>query len=472
MKKVLIGLLVVVMVLSLTACSQELADLMGKMSNNVYGIPADTSAADEAASKVSNSTSVEKDEDGNYVATVDFEAAASITSSISTIKDSPAKTESLLTQLSSPVVADDATDEEKAAVVTALSNQIDTILGDISKIEGVEESLVNEVTSALNDVKSSISDNPTKAELVTVAVLSEMATTVAQAKDADEALIAKGLEAYDTLKVISEVSSINVFGDLDINSLIGSLSKDISRDDEEENKFNPAILSKTVNKILGMLCTDEKFDSAKYKSFIFQASAIKSSVDLLTQGYFGNVNYLTSDLTKLNAKGFTLTVDDLVLYIVCSIFSELDKLGTTVESESNPVYLTPVVLGQLIDLNYGVLSNLAGSDLKHDFVLPEDPSTILTTLGLIDSNIDGKGISEESMVGESAGDIIGNIMKEIGDDAKAVIANPVNTMFCKDAPVMIRTIAAMFVESDWTSVLKTIGAKNGTIQELLANKKN
>ena len=98
MKKILLGLLVIAMVLALTACSQEtyskLAENMGKMGNNVYGISANMTDVNNATETVSASVSVQKDESGAITgATIDFSAAAKITESVASIKDSEQKTE-------------------------------------------------------------------------------------------------------------------------------------------------------------------------------------------------------------------------------------------------------------------------------------------------------------------------------------------------------------------------------------------
>ena len=78
MKKILLGLLVIAMALALTACSQEtyskLAENMGKMSENVYGIEANMADVDNATEAVSASVSIK--DDGS--AEIDFTAAAKI----------------------------------------------------------------------------------------------------------------------------------------------------------------------------------------------------------------------------------------------------------------------------------------------------------------------------------------------------------------------------------------------------------
>ena len=129
MKKILLGLLIVALVLGLTACSpesyKELAEKMGGMKDNVFGIEANMADVNNATETVSASVAVQKDESGNVTgATIDFAAAAKISESVATIKDSEQKTEALKEELAKPVAA---TEEEQTAIQTALQNQADTL---------------------------------------------------------------------------------------------------------------------------------------------------------------------------------------------------------------------------------------------------------------------------------------------------------------------------------------------------------
>ena len=437
MKKVLIGLLVVVMVLSLTACSQELANLMGKMSNNVYGIPADTSAADAAAANVDNA--VEKDEDGNV--TVSLSTAAAITTSISEIKDSPAKTEALKSQLSETVAS---TPEEGAAVKDAIVAAAADAATALADAVGDNE-IVAEIQNTLNNIASSISDNPTKAELATVAVLSEVATTAANvAKSGAEnlseeevnALVNQGLAAYDTLVIVTEVANIDVLGDLDIASLLSSVSKDVSRADD--NQFNTSLFKPLVAKILGMVTKDGKFNEAKYKSFIFQAKAIKAAMDTIALAYSEADPNLILD-KKIDCG---LTVDDLGLYLVSSILVEADKLGGDAWRTFAEEY---------VNANYDALASLGDVEFKDT-----SDENFYAAMLVIDTNVDG---SLTSVTKET-------ILEELGNDMKYAIANQTQSVFTADIFNILRTAAVIIVDAEYKGIL-SLGDGDGTITGLL-----
>lgn len=437
MKKVLIGLLVVVMVLSLTACSQELANLMGKMSNNVYGIPADTSAADAAAANVDNA--VEKDEDGNV--TVSLSTAAAITTSISEIKDSPAKTEALKSQLSETVAS---TPEEGAAVKDAIVAAAADAATALADAVGDNE-IVAEIQNTLNNIASSISDNPTKAELATVAVLSEVATTAANvAKSGAEnlseedvnALVNQGLAAYDTLVIVTEVANIDVLGDLDIASLLSSVSKDVSRADD--NQFNTSLFKPLVAKVLGMVTTNEELDVAKYKSFILQSKAIKAAMDTIALAYSEADPNLILD-KKIDCG---LTIDSLGLYIVTSLFVEADKLGGEAWCTFAEEY---------VNANYDALASLGDVEFKDT-----SDEKFYAAMVAIDTNVDG---SLSSVTKET-------ILEELGNDMKYAIANQTQSVFTADIFNILRTAAVIIVDAEYKGIL-SLGDGDGTITGLL-----
>ena len=443
MKKVLIGLLVVVMVLSLTSCSQELADLMGKMSNNVWGIEADTSAADEATANVDNA--VEKDEDGNV--TVSLSTAAAITTSISEIKDSPAKTEALKSQLSETVAS---TPEEGAAVKTAITTAITEAAASI-ETAAQSNTVVAELYTALTNVEASLSENPTKAELATVAILSEVASTVAEVATASEApseaqlnaYLEQGLAAYDTLVVVSEVANIDVIGDIDVASLLSGLSKDVSR--AEDDGFDYSIFKGSMAKILNMVTTDKKFDTKKYNSFMLQATAIKKSMDLAV------TKFVAENPDDILKKGIDIgfTIDDLGLYLVSSIFVEARTLGGAAWDTFAQAY---------VDANYDAIVSF-GKDAEFKDV---EGFVFLTAMATIDSKIDGS-LSEASNPDRTKD----SILAELGNDMKYALANQTKFQFTADVFNILRTAAVILVDAEYTGLLKMNGG-DGTITGLLS----
>ena len=354
MKKILLGLLVIAMALALTACSQEtyskLAENMGKMGENVYGIEANMSDVNNATETVSASVAVQKDESGNVTgATINFEAAAKITESVASIKDSEQKTEALKQELAKPVAA---TAEEQTAIQTALEAKKTEMADQIAAVDttGLSDSQ-KEVLQSIQDTISSItiSENPTMAELTTVAVLSEMAATVKTVATSDtstyygeEGLTEQGLavadsalSSLDTLKMTSEVAGMDLLGDVDIMALISSINGGSNEDSDDSKGINPEVMPylagfkgpiATIAKLVTNPTT-KQFDEAKYNSLVAQAKAIKMSYDLLSAIYVKPATIADVDEALKAKTNHGLIVDDLIRYLVSVIFVSIDNAG-------------------------------------------------------------------------------------------------------------------------------------------------
>ena len=350
MKKILLGRLVIARALALTACSQEtyskLAENMGKLSENVYNIEANSHNVNEATATISGSVSI--NEDGT--AKIEFSEAAKITESIAVIKDSKTNTAKLKEELAKPV----ASEENKAAVQTALQNQADTLAkqfedlieaqataAEEDKLTEEQVELITTVQEALSSI--TISDNPTMAELTTVAVLSEMAATVQTVATSDtstyvgdEGLTEAGmavadsaLASLDTLKMTSEVAGMDLLGDVDIMTLISSMTGGSKAINAEVLKYLAGFKAPiaTIAKLVTNPET-KQFDPAKYNSLVAQAKAIKMSYDLLSALYVKPATI--ADVDEMIAKtttGHDLIIDDLIRYIVALTFVSIDKVG-------------------------------------------------------------------------------------------------------------------------------------------------
>ena len=348
MKKILLGLLITALVLGLTSCApesyKEMAEKMGKMSENVYGITANMAEVDNATAAVSASVAVQKDENGAVTgATIDFAAAAKITESVASIKDSEQKTEALKTELAKPVASSEA---EQTAVKTALTakktEMVETIAAiDTSALNDSQKEVIQSIQDTISSIQ--ISDNPTMAELTTVAVLSEMATTVQTvATAADPSVYVSGeglteaglaiadtaLSSLDTLKMTSEVAGMNLLGDVDIMDLMSSLTGGSKGINPEVQPYLVAFKAPvaTITSLITSKNEEGKyvFDGKKYDAVVAQARAIKMSYDLLSALYVKPATIEDIDAVLSKKMNHGLVVDDLVRYIVALTFVSID----------------------------------------------------------------------------------------------------------------------------------------------------
>ncbi len=394
MKKGILVLIVVALVLGLTSCSQDvyskLGDIMGKMGNNVYGISANMAQVQAATESLSGSVS----DDGS----VDLDKAAGIISAVAGVKNSAQKTAALKEELAKPVTEDADT---AAAVRTELKGKLSAVARDldvaISAASGEQKQLLEDVQAALNALKDGISETPTMAELATVAVLNEMAKTASDVAEKDpSALLDEGglteegmaiaesaLGSLDTLKVVSEVANIDLLGDLNITALLGSLSRDVSRDSDDEAKFMAAV-QVSVSKIFNLMTENGAFNENRYNSFIAQCKAIKSCYDLAAAPYTTGVAKLEALDDKLEALDDKLealdailsknvdlrfTIEDLVSYVVVSAFAEVDKLA----SDAAKTFVS-----EFVTVNKDALENFGSSV---EFKLPNTDALVNAVFG-------------------------------------------------------------------------------------------
>jgi len=372
-KKVLIGALAVMLALAMVSCSLDeyakLGDLMGKMGSNVYGITPNMQDVAAATESLSNAVTVTKDETGAIKVEVKLVDSTELISSVATIKDSTQKTQELKKQLAEPI----STDAEVAkAVQEALQKEVkkvtddvlDTIDAETVKNDTVKQA-VESVKKALDQITDGISENPTKADLATVSIVNDLATTVAviaknednKYMDADgnaktdEILKAadKALSALDTLKVTSEAAELDILKDFDLSSLLSggsssaasgvkSASKASSLDEETLDK----LLDNATESFIKMVSKNGKFDETRYKKCIFQLRAIRTAYEmtslLATTGVnakddFAFVDALLEGKNIVNLKRFS--INDAVLYFSALVFTEYDNLYKVKDANGN-----------------------------------------------------------------------------------------------------------------------------------------
>ena len=363
--KVLIVALTVLLVIGMVSCSMDeyakLGEAMGKMGSNVYGIEPNMQEVNETTKKFDNK--VTKNEAGDVeVKLVD---PADLISSVAEIKNSTKKTEELKKQLDEPLAKDGVSGEE---IQQSLQSTMENIISDtkvendvLAKADDKVKSAYESVTNALNDIKDSISDNPTKADLATVSIVNDLANTVKniaenpeQYNNADgeldtEKIIEdanKALQALDALKVTSTAADLDILKDFNLASLFsssGSGSKALS-DDSSSPKDEDAMrkfMFSAIDSFTKMVSVDGKFDEVKYNRFIFQMRAIRTAYEttawLVTPSLAEGEDQFAVVDAIINGKNIigldSFSANDLVLYAASVVFTECNKLPVKDVSE-------------------------------------------------------------------------------------------------------------------------------------------
>lgn len=363
--KVLIGALTVLLVIGMVSCSMDeyakLGEAMGKMGNNVYGIEPNMQEVNETTKKFDDK--VTKNEAGDVV--VELVKPDVLISSVAEIKNSTKKTEELKKQLDEPLAKDGVSGED---IQQSLKSTMDDIIAamdvDSSVLASADDkvkSAYDSVTNALNDIKESISDNPTKADLAAVSIVNDLANTVKniaenpdQYNKADgeldtEKIIEdanKALQALDALKVTSTAADLDILKDFNLASLFsssGSGSKALS-DDSSSPKDEDAMrkfMFSAIDSFTKMVSVDGKFDEVKYNRFIFQMRAIRTAYEttawLVTPSLAKGEDQFAVVDAIINGKNIigldSFSANDLVLYAASVVFTECNKLPVKNGSE-------------------------------------------------------------------------------------------------------------------------------------------
>ena len=450
MKKIALGLLVIAMFLCLTACSQDqyakLGELMGKMSTNVYGLKPDMKDVDAATDKVDDTVTV--DEKGAVTVEVKSEDAKSIVDSVIAVKDSSSKREALQESLDEPILGKYATEQQKAEVKSQLTAQATGSKIDTTSIPESKKDIAEAVNDALDLVESSLSENPTKAELATFATIK----TLADAVKGDEAGFAEaGKKAIDALTITAEAAGIDLFADADITDLINNITgRDISRDGDEEDlsKWLPVVSRSVASVIRCMTDSDGKFSDQRYSKFILECRAIKAAFEIMAKAYSvpGNIDgILDKDIDC------GLTIESLGKYVMALLFVEMHDLSTDLLTED--VTIVPFI-GKYVDGNYDALTDLANkynelddptaegspyyADLEHALI------TIANRIGII--TIEYQDFDK----------VIEEVRKAFGDPLRlyGVAYNALSVT------------GMILVDSEYTSLL-SMGEMDGTLSALL-----
>ena len=447
MKKFLMGLLVVVMVLGLTACSPEvsskLGDAMGKMSTNVYGIKANMVQVEKASESVDNSVS--KDESGN-VETVNLTKAAQVMDQISNIKGSDQKVAALKESLTQTVSGSEdaaAAAAAQAAIATSASEKKAAL--DASATAATNVQLTTAISNALAAVETSLTDNPTKAELATVAVISAMADALMDENLDVDAMAQKGQDALDTLKVISDFGGISLINDEILDGLLSTAlsgNKSIARE-EEEDAINPFIelYSDTAAAVINMITENGQFVEAKYRSFILQAQAMKAAYDMISASYIPDPTKLEDyDKALLASIDHGLGTEDLVKYLISWLFTEINEIDKTASTVFEGGVIVPI-LTPAVTNNYVYMT-----DLK--------------TAAQTNAQFNTEGIGDELLA-----HLISGVCRYLGDDSNDTgsldkLASDFNTAFTtlgstlsNDFFRFLGTTVVIIVDANWSDSL-------------------
>ena len=430
MKKILLALIAIAMIFAITACSQDqyksLGEAMGKMSGNIYGISANLKDVENATSKVDGAVAV----NGDVVTVkIDSAAATSIVNSVVAVKNSNTKKDALKTSLSEPLLGSGASDTQKTELKAQISAQASASKIDASELSGDQAELADLVNTVLDDVGGSLSDNPTKAELATVAVLTTLADAV---KAGDKAVYQEaGKAAVDALKITSEIGQVDIFANVSISNLFNMLSeKAISRDGEEAEEeidlFGP-LFESSVSEVTACITENGKFTEQRYNKFVMECKALRASYEMLAKGYDIDVE---APLKGQAAVDSGLVIEDLGHYIISVVFSAVDTYADKAVD-----FLTAFINGD--EESAGHYEMLINADLDN---LPDFDE--------VDMDDDFSESIIENMGGNLGDEDFSEVLKEIIRDENTTVGGRISNV--------LKTIGVILIDSEYEALLSQI----------------
>ncbi|MBP5161785.1 MAG: hypothetical protein ILP16_02255 [Spirochaetales bacterium] len=433
MKKILLGLIVVALIFGLTACSQDqyqaLGDAMGNMSGNIYGITANLKDVENATNKVDGAVAV--DGDGKVTVKLEAETAASIVNSVVAVKNSDTKKEALKTSLSEPLLGKGATDASKAELKAQITAQATEKTIDTTGLSAKQAELATLVNAVLEDVGASLSENPTKAELATVAVLATLADAV---KAGDEAAYREaGKAAVDALKITSEIGQVDIFANVNISSLFNMVNeKAIARDgeevEEEVDLFAP-LFESSVSEVMACITENGEFTEQRYNKFVMECKAMRASYEMIAKGYDIDV---AAPLKGQAAVDTGLVIEDLGHYIISVVFSAADSYA-----EDTIDFLSTFINGEGEEKGYYDILISGDLDKLPDFS---------------DESFDMDDDFTEAIIANMGGDLEGEdfseMIMELVRDENTVVGGRVSNV--------LKTIGVILIDSEYESLLSQI----------------
>ena len=281
---------------------------------------------------------------------------------------------------------------------TALASKIATLE------DGNRKTVANVIQSALESVETSVSPNPTKAEVATVAILNEMAKIVTDLDDDSiENIADQGQEALDALLVVSGIGSLDLLDGLTLQSIVGGSGAKAAGDNDGN------IFQRLVAALVKFVCVDGKFSQNRYNSFIFQAKTLRAAYEMISLKYIRNATSVDDydALLKINFS-HGLDTEDLAKYFVAWLFIELDNIiGNDIIGTSLDAMISPA--------NYDKFTNLADPNKSVDDdamqeALTQFSDAALTAFGL---NLDSiKDFSFPSVKEYADDELLENVLRD------------------------------------------------------------
>lgn len=437
--------LLVVLALVLTSCSQDsaanLGSLMGKMGNNVWGIKADLRKSEAAAEKVDTIDSADKIQS--------TEAADELISTVKSIIGSDQNVEAFHNEMGKPA-AIEATAFDSA--VTSLSTKVTTL-------ETTQPQLAKAFESTIKSFEKLESSSLTKSDVVTVSLVNSLLEEAGSATSTPEAVVSKANDVLAVLKLTTGFSELNVIDDIDLSGIFSAMSsnktnnKAVSRDDDPNTLL--LALGKTLEKIANLITDDDgMFNNPKFRRFHMEAKAIKLAYEVAMSPYFAegyNLGDTIKGVCNDNRPKTEASLDDLVMYVCASVSCYVDNISKLSELFLEQ-YLSKTIIDALANADMTVLKEQAVDSMATVLKINRQESQDLSSevwTELIKAIADETG-TDEKVVHETISTI-----KDYLDNGGS-LSNIFNNLLSENQEYIIDTAVKKLIEDLQTSLADII----------------
>ena len=339
-------------VLLVASCSGDILEDMHRMGSNIYGFHADTTKIEQAEKSLDESVSY-----GEEDVEINWDGASEAAKTGADVASGSNQLEKVIRDKMSEKVTTDTVQAEH--VSRAMKDKLDDIGSSAETSEGNPSS--NTIMETVAAIKESVGSEPTRADLVTVAIVGSLADDSVLLASSDKGsedyyktankVASNSLKAINTLKMIGSASSFEeMLSNIDFASFVPSSRKGKLMDvvvkatglDKEEVDEIASRVSASVRPILenikGLMEVDGSYSEDAYLKIVRDMYALRLAYEVYASALNpvefesledcvgnavgivkGEIGYIGQDDARDNSN---FTFDDIVYYCLSLVLTE------------------------------------------------------------------------------------------------------------------------------------------------------
>ena len=321
------ALILAVVVMIMTSCSQDAAAGLGKvmkwMGGNVYGIKPDLRRPDAAIATV-DSIATDKD------SLLNPDLASELIESISGFSGSVQSMDSFISNLDAAVATSVSVFREAVADLKITAASINS---NNAHVERLRTAFMEVITSLEGFCAEEGGTTViTRRDVITLSLMNSLIQKISESVKSgkyigEEKQIAESANSVlSVLKVSTNYSKLNIVGDIDIIGLISSNSEGKSVERATNNNTFILVFGKTLGKLATFVTEDYSFSLVKYNRLHVESKSLRFCYELSMIPYIKSSGEATVFEGIAEADiDYGLTLDDFVMYLASSFSRLMDR---------------------------------------------------------------------------------------------------------------------------------------------------